>query len=112
MTDIADIKQLDAATMRYAMTTDQRFRAIVHHLQEERMFQDRKHGSPEQNPHTPAGWMLLVRKELDEAEQALVKGGAGRDSWRQELLQVAATCIACLEQHGLADPPIGSKREI
>ena len=106
MTDFADIRQLNTAVMR-TMTSDQRFRAVVLHLQEERMFQDRKHGEIEKVPHTPAGWMLLIRKELEEAELAIIKGGQGRDSWRQELLQVAATCIACLEQHGLAEPPIG-----
>jgi hypothetical protein len=47
--------------------------------------------------------MILIESELEEAKRAIVKGGKGRDSWRQELIQVAALCCAALEQHGLED---------
>jgi hypothetical protein len=36
-----------------------------------------------------------------------------RDSWRSEVLQVAALCVAALEQHGLVTGfDINVKREI
>lgn len=78
----------------------------------ERKFQDNKWGKIEDNPHTPAGWMMLIRSELTEAELALIKGGMGRDTWRAELLQVAALCIAALEQHGLTAPLDLTRREL
>ena len=108
MTDIAVQSNLTPMMMA-TLAQDQRFRAVMHHLLDERLFQDRKHGSIEENPHTPGGWLLLIEAELIEAKQAIIKGGAGRDSWRNELLQVAALCVATLEQHGLADPPIGTR---
>lgn len=84
---------------------------VIVALSQERVFQDSKHGSIHQEPHTPAGWMLLIEAELHEARNAVIKGGLGRDSWRHELVQVAALCIAALEQHGL-QPPEPFKREI
>lgn len=65
----------------------------------ERAFQDRKWGTIEQHPQDIAGWMLIMRKELEEAEQAWVKAD-NADSLR-ELLQVIATGVAALEQHGI-----------
>jgi hypothetical protein len=84
---------------------------VVRAICEERGFQNSKHGTIEMVPHTPAGWLFLIRHELQEAEHALIKGGMGRDAWRHELVQVAALCMACLEQHGL-DQPDPMKREI
>ena len=69
----------------------------------ERKYQNDKHGRIEDAPHTPAGWMLLIESELQEAKHAIIKGGAGRDGWRAELVQVIALCFATLEQHGLID---------
>jgi hypothetical protein len=84
---------------------------VIVALSQERAFQDQKHGTIYEVPHTPGGWMLLIKHELIEAENALIKGGMGRDSWRHEIVQVAALCIACLEQHGLQTPE-PFKREI
>ncbi len=67
----------------------------------EREFQNDKHGSIEDAPHEVATWILLIEAELYEAKQAVIKGGVGRDSWRYELVQVAALCCAALEQHGI-----------
>lgn len=78
----------------------------------EREFQDKKWGSPKENPHTPAGWFMLIEAELAEAKHALIKGGEKRDSWRMELVQVAALCIAALEQHGVEPPPNQTGREL
>lgn len=74
---------------------------ILNAVTKERNYQDEKHGNIKDVPHTPAGWLLLIESELQEAKQAIIKGGSGRDSWRSELVQVMALCLATLEQHGL-----------
>lgn len=76
---------------------------ILRSIMTERAYQNGKHGRIEDAPHTPAGWMLLIESELQEAKHAIIKGGTGRDGWRAELVQVIALCFATLEQHGLTD---------
>lgn len=77
------------------------FQAIVN----ERRYQDEKFGViDDTGGHTLGEWLLLIESELQEAKEALIKGGTGRDSFRAELVQIAALCMACLEQHGLVDP--------
>ena len=66
----------------------------------ERRFQDQKWGTVAEHGHTLGGWILLIESELAEAKYALIKGGEGRDSVRAELVQVAALCVAALEEHG------------
>lgn len=90
------------------MATENRtlpFAAVVDAVEIERRFQDGKWGPIETNPHTLAGWLLLMRKELDEAEMALIKGGTGRDAVMQEILQVVALGAAAIEQHGVDGNP-------
>lgn len=89
-------------------------------IQKERDFQDGKYGPvlypafpigslPIQGPggHELAAWMLVIEKELEEAKDACIHGGAnqpkGRNSIRAELVQIAAVCVAALEQHGLEE---------
>lgn len=74
---------------------------VYHRVLEERAFQDSKYLPIEENPHDRGTWWLLIHAELEEARQALVKGGEGRNSFENELVQVAALCFAALEQHGL-----------
>ena len=76
----------------------------------ERIHQDQKHGTIIENGHTLGEWILIAEAELAEAKASLIKGGTGRDSVRSELVQVAATVVACLEQHGLTEPH--SRRQI
>lgn len=95
------------------------FEAIV----KEREFQDKKYGvvltvapAPtrtleliEQGPggHELGAWLIIAESELAEAKKALVHGGSkeakGRDTIRAELVQLAAVCVAALEQHGLTE---------
>jgi len=84
--------------------------AIYDAIGAERDHQDIKHGSPYSNPHQKATWLLLIEAELAEAKLAVIKGGVGRDSWSHELIQVAALCVAALEQHGIEEG--NGKREI
>lgn len=79
------------------------FNAVVDLIGQERAHQNNKHGPIEQAPHEAGTWLLLIEDELREAKQALIKGGNGRDTWTMELVQVAALCVAALEQHGLTD---------
>jgi hypothetical protein len=71
---------------------------VINALLEERDFQDEKHRT---SHHGMGTWLLLIESELDEAKLAAVKGGSGRNSVRHELVQVAALCVAALEDHGL-----------
>lgn len=69
----------------------------------ERQYQDRKWGTPGEHPHDVPGWLLVMRGELQEAEQAWLKG-EDRDAL-VEILQVIAVGVACLEQHGVFSRP-------
>lgn len=83
-------------------------RTLVHQhvadvVAQERAYQDQKHGTIEACPHEAGTWILLIEAELAEAKAALIKGGRGRDTWTNELVQVAALCCAAIEQHGFVD---------
>lgn len=67
----------------------------------ERQHQDGKHGPVNTHGHTVGEWILIMEAELAEAKLALIKGGTGRNEVRHEILQVVATGVACLEQHGV-----------
>lgn len=77
-------------------------------IRKERLYGDNKHGPiTGDGGHNLAGWLLLAEAELLEAKHALIKGSSGRDSVRAEIVQIAAICVAALEQHGLIDPHDG-----
>lgn len=68
---------------------------------DERRFQDAKHGTIDDKPHTLGEWILIIEAELAEAKLALIKGGKGRDNVISELIQVGACAMGALEEHGL-----------
>lgn len=70
-------------------------------VRDEREFQDQKFGPGSR--HTIGEWILIMEAELEEAKLALIKGGVGRNSVLQEIVQVCATGVACLEQHGVQE---------
>ena len=77
---------------------------VLQAVNEERHFQDVKWGTIEATGgHSIAEWVLLIESELNEAKEAVVKGGHGRNSVKHELIQVAALVFAALEQHGLEE---------
>lgn len=78
---------------------------VIEAILEERHWQDAKHGVIEEHGHTVGEWILIAERELAEAKEALLKGGTGRNAPMHELVQVAATCVAALEQHGIGDLP-------
>ena len=86
-------------------------------ISRERDFQDAKYGPVTIPPfnreqgrggHELGTWLVILRKELEEAETAIVHGGSkqgtGRNHVRAELVQIAAVAVAALEQHGLTEP--------
>jgi hypothetical protein len=72
----------------------------------ERAHQAAKYG-PRKEQSLP-GFLLILRKELEEAELAWQKGGEGRNSAMAEVLQVAAVAVAALEKYGLTGCPRAS----
>lgn len=67
----------------------------------ERQFQDDKWGDiSASGGHSLAEWVMLIEAEVQEAKEACIKGGVGRDSLRSELIQIGALVCAALEQHG------------
>lgn len=73
--------------------------SVYEAIDAERDFQVNKY---DQEHHGMGTWLLLIESELNEAKLAAVKGGIGRNSVRSELVQVAALCVAALEDHGLS----------
>lgn len=76
---------------------------ILFAIARERLYQDRKYGTPEQRELSVSTYLLIMRKELDEAIDAMVKGDA--DHAMIELLQVVAVGVAAMEQHGVVERP-------
>ena len=66
----------------------------------ERNYQDAKWGTPDEHPHDVGAWLLIMRNELREAEDAWCNGG-GDEGALCEVMQVVAVGFACLEQHGV-----------
>ena len=66
-------------------------------IDKERNRQDRIHGEIEDHPHSVAEWLLIMRKELQKAENAWIKNG--NPSAIIEIIEVIAVGVACLEQH-------------
>ena len=77
------------------MTPTHVFKAI----ETERRHQDVVHGTIEENPHTVGEWLLIIESELTEAKHAWVHGKGDAEALL-EILQIAATAVACMEDRG------------
>jgi hypothetical protein len=64
----------------------------------ERAYQDRKWGADK--PQSLPGYLLILQREVQEAIDGWMKDSSGRDAPLNEILQVAAVAVACLEQYG------------
>lgn len=73
---------------------------IMHAVEDERHYQDRKWGTIDEHPHTVGEWLLIAESELQEAKAAWCKG-RGDEGALLELLQVISVGVACLQQHGV-----------
>ena len=74
-------------------------------IKQEREYQDFKWGTLDEKQQSLAGYMLVIRKELEEAENGWMKNKKGKHSALTELVQVAATAVACLQQYGSEGNP-------
>ena len=71
------------------------FKAIT----EERNYQDQKWGT---RFHDVGAWLLIMESELEEAKSAWCKADGKADVRSlEEIIQVAAIAVACLEHHAL-----------
>ena len=82
------------------------FEEVVESLKQERERQDKKWGSLEEKQQSLAGYMMVIKKELEEAEEGWMKNIEGKHSSLSEIRQVAATAIACLQQYGVEGNPL------
>lgn len=72
-------------------------KVILQLIEAERKFQEAKWGTAEEQKHTPGNYLLIIEKELEEAKLGWLKRKSGRDSYPSELIQLAAVCVAALE---------------
>jgi len=85
-------------------------------IDSEREFQDRKWGNIGQHPHEVGGWITIMRKLLNDAEQAWASS-AGDYQALEEIRKVVAVGVACCEQFGVpsrskfAEPPLERMRK-
>ena len=81
--------------------TKMTFEEVVKSVKEERDFQDKKWGSLDEREQSIPGYLLILKKELIEAEDGWCKNVQGKHSSLAEMRQIAAVAIACLQQHGI-----------
>ena len=71
-------------------------------IRRERTQQDEKWGK--NKPQSLPGFLLVIRSELNEAFEGWTKNFEGKHAPLNEVLQIAAVAVACLERYG----PTGS----
>jgi hypothetical protein len=69
-------------------------------INEERDYQDNKWGSLQERSQSLPGYLLIIRKELEEAEAGWMKNLPGRNSAMSEILQIAAVAVAAMQEYG------------
>ncbi len=75
---------------------------VLNAVIEERIDQDRKHGSLLWHRHEIPSWIAIIRHQLNLAElEWVLKQNDGQQA--KSLVAVAASAIAALEQHGLPE---------
>lgn len=73
------------------------FEEAVEVVRDERTYQKAKWNDQAQSL---PGFLLILQKEINEAVEGWMKNKEGRDSPLHEVVQVAATAIACIERYG------------
>ncbi len=73
---------------------------VMEKIQEEREYQDNKWGSLQERSQSLPGYLLILKKELEEAEAGWMKNVSGRDSAMSEILQIAAVAVAAMQEYG------------
>jgi hypothetical protein len=72
---------------------------VLSALHNERVYQNRKWGSIADHPHEVGAWLTVLRKVLADAERAWCTN-RGDYNALDEIRQLTAVGIACMEQHG------------
>lgn len=72
---------------------------VFNAINDERQHQINKFGADKQQ--SLAGFLLIIESELEEAKRGWIKDNQGRNSPLHEIVQIAATCVACLEKYGV-----------
>lgn len=72
-------------------------------IRRERDHQDNKYGPIDARRLSVGDYLVIMRRELAEAEQAYVSTPLPVDEALREILQVAAVAVACLEAHGIVE---------
>lgn len=75
-------------------------------IRAERKHQDQKWGSLEEKQQSCAGYLLILEAEIKEAKEGWEKNKEGKHSALREIIQVAATAVACLQQYGEEGNPL------
>ena len=73
---------------------------VFYAIENERKYQDSKWGSLEERGHEVGSWLTIMRVCLAKAELAYTTQN-GDTAAIDEIRQVIATGVACLEQHGI-----------
>lgn len=88
--------------MMSKLTPQEVFDAVLR----ERAHQIEKFG--DQKQQSLPGFLIIMRKELDEAELGWTKSIEGNHSPLNEIVQVVATGFACLEKYGVTGSAIAT----
>lgn len=80
---------------------------VFDHIQDERLYQDLKWGA--KKPQSLPGYLLIMQSELQEAIDGWMKDREEpRQSTLEEILQVVAVGVACLETYGVRGSAIST----
>ena len=67
-------------------------KSVIYDILEERQEQDKKFGDQD---HEPLMWLAIIGEEFGEASQEIIEDRP--KEYREELVQLAAACVAALE---------------
>lgn len=82
------------------------FEEVVNAIFDEILRQNIKWGV--NKPQSLPGYLLVIKRELDEAIEGWNKDLPGKSAPLNEIVQVAAVCVACLQRYGLTGNTIST----
>lgn len=99
---ITDIATLPDECYDAVLSMPEVFEAVA----KERTHQDEKWGP--NKPQSLPGFLLVLEQELNEAKLAWAKNVTGEHATLNEIVQIAATAVACLEKYGVSGSTIAT----
>jgi len=79
---------------------------VLDAIAQELEYQERKR--PNSRSQSVPGYLLILRQELNEAEEGWAKNYTGRHSVMSEIVQIAATAIRAISKYGTSGCPIST----